>query len=164
MGPPGSWLWGPGRLCSALPASLWEKGGCSAPGNCREECGARGRKHLISLLPLIGAENKPGIQLERKEHESRGRGALRQPPSPASCRSTSPCPCQGDLPFPWAGHCPTPPTDCKAPQAGPPGSQSPRCQILILNEAFFTSFPRAQTFQGSMISKVDIPSFPNFTS
>lgn len=82
-------------------------GGCSTPGGCREECGTRERKHLdVSLLPLIGAENKTEIQLESKARESLGKRALRQPPSPVGCLSTSSCPCHGDLPLPWAGHLP----------------------------------------------------------
>lgn len=63
----------------------------------------------ISLLPLIGAENKTEIQLGRREYLShREESPLCQLPHPVTL-----CPCHCDL-----GTSPTPHMDCSTCQAG----------------------------------------------
>ena len=95
--------------------------GCSAPGCHRLLFGrmgivrlrqpaegdvGRGRESTwISLLPLIGAENKTEIQLERR---SVSHGGKEPPPAAESWELSlvSSCPCHRDLPLPGLGTSP----------------------------------------------------------
>lgn len=95
----------------------------------------------IPLLPLMGAENKTEIQLEKKEHMSHWG---KESPLPAT---KSPelslqafCLCHCDLPLPGAGYLPTPRANSTTLQASLSVSLTLRvpARFLVLNAAFLT--------------------------